>query len=72
MWIVAAKITTMRRHTVVRISVGLMAAAGLVLTTAGSCGGGGEAKAPPASQAPASPLKPADGIPNNGDGDADG
>lgn len=63
----------MRRHSVVRVGVGLVAAAGLVLTMAGSCSGGGEAQVPPpASQAPASPQKPADGIPNNGDGDADG
>lgn len=72
MWTVAVKITVMRRHGVARVGVGLVAAAGLVLTMAGSCGGGGAAQAPPATQAPASPQKPADGIPNNGDGDADG
>ena len=70
----------MRRDSVVRVGAGLVVAVGLVLTTAGACGGGDDAQAPPPSMAPAppatevpaSPQKPADGIPNNGDGDADG
>lgn len=48
----------------VRVCVGLFVAFGLVLSTAGACGGD---DAPPAGT-----QKPADGIPNNGDGDADG
>ncbi len=71
----------MRRDNVVRVGAGLLLAGGLVMTTAGACGGGDvkapappapPAPAPTASEAPAPPQKPADGIPNNGDGDADG
>lgn len=63
----------MGRNDVVRAGIGLLAVAGLVLTTAGACGGGGDTddQAPPANQAPAS-VPPGDGVPNDGDGDADG
>ena len=54
----------MKRDKVVRVCAGLFVACGLVLSTAGACGG----DAPP----PTETQKPADGIPNNGDGDADG
>lgn len=59
-------ISRMTRTTPTRTVLALFAGAALVLSTAGSCGGA-EQPAPPAQQ-----LPPGDGVPNDGDGDADG
>ncbi len=51
----------------VRFVGALLAGAALVLSTAGACGGDEAPEHPPGHQVP-----PGDGVPNDGDGDADG